>query len=296
MELNFDLKSYLLEKRNIVEKELDKLSDSSLGDSSLLNDALRYSLLAGGKRIRPVLCIAAEEISGSNDSKSILCACALEMIHTYSLIHDDLPAMDDDDLRRGKLTCHKKFDEATAILAGDALLTKAFEILSNQNLSPEIMIKTIRIISQASGERGMVSGQMKDMESESKPVSLKELKEIHMKKTGALIRASLKSGAVIGGCDEKGIYHLDEYGKLIGLAFQVTDDILNVSGDPEIMGKSAGTDEKNNKATYPALMGLEESEKYAEDLINQSIEHLGYFKNNGYPLISLAKYILNRKR
>ena len=295
MKTNFDLKIYLHEKKQLIEKKLDEISLNS-GNSAILNNALRYSLLAGGKRLRPILCLAAEEISGCSINKGLLCGCAIEMVHTYSLIHDDLPAMDNDDLRRGRPTCHKKFDEATAILAGDALLTKAFEVLASQELLPEKIIKTIKIISSASGESGMVSGQIKDIDAESKQISLEELKTLHMEKTGALIRASLKAGAVIGDCDKSGIRSLDEYGKLIGLAFQVTDDILDVSGDPLIMGKPSGTDEKNNKATYPLLMGMDKSKKFASALIEESKEHLEYFKGKAYPLIVLAEYILNRKK
>jgi geranylgeranyl diphosphate synthase type II len=294
MNNNFELKEYLEDKKKLIEDNLLKLNIAK--DSSLSTIAASYSLMAGGKRLRPILCLAAEEICKSRQMLSMNCACAIEMIHTYSLIHDDLPAMDNDDLRRGKPTCHVKFGEAAAILAGDALLTKAFEILATQNLKPETALETIRIISSASGDKGMISGQIKDIEAETKPVNLSELEQIHMEKTGALIRASLKSGAVIAESDEKGINHLDEYGKLIGLAFQVTDDILNVTGNPEVMGKAAGSDSDNNKATYPALIGLENSKTYARELIENSVEHLKYFKQGAGPLHSLAWYILNRKK
>ncbi|MGM0418566.1 MAG: polyprenyl synthetase family protein [Thermodesulfobacteriota bacterium] len=291
---NFELKAYLERKKKLIEDQLIKLNITN--DSSLSAKAASYSLMAGGKRLRPVLCLAAEEICNSSQMLSMNCACAIEMIHTYSLIHDDLPAMDNDDLRRGKPTCHVKFGEAAAILAGDALLTKAFEILADQDLKPEITLETIKIISSASGDKGMISGQIKDIEAETKIVNISELEQIHMEKTGALIRASLKSGAVIAGSDEKGINHLDEYGKLIGLAFQVTDDILNVTGNPEVMGKAAGSDSDMNKATYPALIGLENSKNYARELIEKSVEHLKYFDQGTGPLNSLAWYILNRKK
>jgi geranylgeranyl diphosphate synthase type II len=204
--------------------------------------------------------------------------------------------MDNDDLRRGILTCHKKFNEATAVLAGDGLLNAAFEILSSQKLDLSIIVNTIQTISKASGARGMISGQMKDIEAENKKITLEELENIHMKKTGALIRASLVSGGIIGGCDANGLKNLDEYGKLIGLAFQVTDDILNVTGDPLVMGKSAGTDLENNKATYPGLMGLENSKKYAAQLIEKSLNHLDFLKVYPNPLKYLAWYVLNRKK
>lgn len=296
MNNTFDLNLYLKLKKELVEQRLAKLVEST-GTSTRLRNALTYSLMAGGKRLRPVLCLAAEEIfNPDNLKKSLNCACAIEMIHTYSLIHDDLPAMDDDDLRRGNLTCHKKFDEATAILAGDALLTKAFEILSCQNISCEAIVKTMKIISTASGDMGMIAGQMKDILAESKPVSLEDLKSLHMEKTGALIRASLKSGAVIGGGSKDDILRLDEYGKLIGLAFQVTDDILNVSGDPEIMGKAAGSDALHNKSTYPALLGLKESVSYAENLIDRAINIVEFYEDKAAPLKAVARYILTRKK
>lgn len=295
MNKDFDLKAFLLENKIEVEKRLKELLNSTLKPSLLFN-AMEYSLLAGGKRLRPILCLTASRIFDEKSSKALDCACAIEMIHTYSLIHDDLPAMDDDDLRRGIPTCHKKFGEATAILAGDGLLNMAFEVLSRQDIDPLTSIKTIRVISGAAGSLGMISGQMKDIEAEQKNISIDELENIHMEKTGALIRASLVSGGIIGNCDEKGLNNLDEYGKLIGLAFQVTDDILNVTGDPLVMGKSVGTDLEKNKATYPSLMGLENSIKYARELIEKSVSHLRYFNITPNPLEDLAWYILNRKK
>lgn len=292
---SFDLANFLSKKKEIIEKRLKELI-SQHNSSELLFSAMEYSLLAGGKRLRPVLCLTASELCGDNNLSALDCACAIEMIHTYSLIHDDLPAMDNDDLRRGILTCHKKFNEATAVLAGDGLLNAAFEILSSQKLDLSIIVNTIQTISKASGARGMISGQMKDIEAENKKITLEELENIHMKKTGALIRASLVSGGIIGGCDANGLKNLDEYGKLIGLAFQVTDDILNVTGDPLVMGKSAGTDLENNKATYPGLMGLENSKKYAAQLIEKSLNHLDFLKVYPNPLKYLAWYVLNRKK
>jgi len=295
MNKDFDLKTFLVENKTLVENRLKELLNSSIRQSLLLK-AMEYSLLAGGKRLRPVLCLTSSRMSDQYNTKALDCACAIEMIHTYSLIHDDLPAMDDDDLRRGIPTCHKKFGEAAAILAGDGLLNLAFEVLSNQNLDPLISIKTIRVISKASGSLGMISGQIKDIEAEKKQINLDDLENIHMEKTGAMIRASLVSGGIIGGCDEKGLKELDEYGKLIGLAFQVTDDILNITGDPRIMGKSVGTDLEKNKATYPSLIGLENSVKYAKELVEKSVSHLKYFNTNPNPLEDLAWYILNRKK
>lgn len=292
---NFDFKNFLDIQKEIVEKRLKELLDPK-NSSTLLFNAMEYSLMAGGKRLRPILCLTASNLCGDKNLKALDCASAIEMIHTYSLIHDDLPSMDDDDLRRGIPTSHKKFNEASAILAGDGLLNMAFEVLSNQKLEPEIIVKTIQIISKASGSYGMISGQMKDIEAEKKTVSLEKLQNIHMEKTGALIRASLVSGGIIGGSEEKGLKELDEYGKCIGLAFQVTDDILNATGDPLVMGKSTGTDLEKNKATYPLLMGLENSKKYATELIEKSLEHLSFFRVEPNPLKNLAWYILNRKK
>ncbi len=295
MKNKFNLKTYLKNKKELVDKRLFELIESG-GQSKSLKKAMKYSLLSGGKRLRPVLCLAAEEACGSLENLSIDCACAIEMIHAYSLIHDDLPAMDDDELRRGQLTCHKKFDEATAILAGDALLNKAFEVLSMQNIDPYIAIKIIKVISDASGDNGMIAGQMKDIEAESSDISLDELKKIHLEKTGALIRASLKSGGLIAGADDELLNLLDDYGRFTGLAFQVTDDILNVTGDPEIMGKAKGSDALKNKATYPGLMGLEKSKEYASILVGKAIKSLEIFGDNADALKAVSSYILNRNK
>jgi len=224
-------------------------------------------------------------------------ACALEMIHTYSLIHDDLPAMDNDDLRRGKPTCHVAFDEATAILAGDALLTLAFRILSsiNENNSSN-QLKVIRKISFAAGYNGMIEGQMRDIASEGTLLSLKELEDMHSLKTGALIEASIFSGALLGCGTPKQIDQLEIYAKNIGLAFQVTDDILNIEGDPAVMGKAVGTDNARGKSTYPSIMGLNKSKEFARKLVRNSLQALDDFDNNSDSLRAIACYIIERKR
>ena len=267
----------------------------------MLAEAMTYSLMAGGKRIRPILCLAAAEALGCEDCRPfILTACAIEAIHTYSLIHDDLPAMDNDILRRGKPTCHIRFNEATAILAGDALLTLAFDLLSSESdadqIDAEKRLSVIHIISSAAGCRGMVAGQALDIAGEGQQLTLDELKILHSLKTGALIEASVVCGAVLGGGENKQIDALKHYGRSIGLAFQVTDDILNIEGDPELTGKSTGTDENSHKSTFPALMGVETSKNFAATLIQNALDAISDFNSNALPLRQIAQYIIQRKR
>lgn len=299
----FDLNAYLDSKRKQINSALNEILQNS-SDSGNLTAAMNYSIMAGGKRLRPVLCIAAAE-SVDGDEKNVLrAACALEMIHTYSLIHDDLPAMDNDDLRRGKPTCHIEFDEATAILAGDALLTLAFQILSSMGFPTDSTdekhaikwLEVINMIAQAAGPKGMIGGQMLDIASEGKSLPIDKLKKMHYLKTGALIEASVCSGAILGGGGSKEIEHLKIYAKNIGLAFQVTDDILNVEGDPIVMGKAVGTDKEHKKATYPSLLGIEKSKSFARDLINNALQALGIFDNKSDPLRAVAGYIIERKK
>jgi len=297
--LNFDLDSYLVPKRNQVDAALQELLKGTQNPSRI-RDAMTYSLMAGGKRIRPVLCIAAAEAVGGHAEDVIKTACALEMVHTYSLIHDDLPAMDNDDLRRGKPTCHIAFDEATAILAGDALLTLAFQILSSidSDLQDHASkwLCVIHSISLAAGYQGMIGGQMEDMASEGILLTLDNLKEMHALKTGALINASVYSGAVMGGANSKQIKCLEQYAKNIGLAFQVVDDILNVEGDPEVMGKAAGTDKTRRKSTYPSLMGMKHSKEFAKQLVNTALQALDNFDKRSDSLSAIAWYIIERNR
>ncbi len=296
----FDLKAYLQSRREVFEKHLESMIEQrpALGSGRLV-EAMKYSLVSGGKRLRPILCFAASEAVGGSPDACMTTACALEMIHTYSLIHDDLPAMDNDDLRRGKPTCHIAFDEATAILAGDALLTLAFQILSS-NLpaakDPRHRIKIIDIISHAAGDQGMIEGQMRDMESEGKSLTAHELEQIHRLKTGAIIRASVIAGALEGGADDNRIKALDSYAAHIGLAFQVTDDILNVTGNSELMGKATGTDEHQNKATYPSLLGLSESRAFAQKCVDMALCDLSTFDDRADPLRAIATYIIERNR
>ncbi len=297
--LKFDLSSYLALKQRQINTVLDNILDSSSKSSRIIK-AMKYSLMAGGKRLRPILCLAAAEVVGGDPERALPAACALEMIHTYSLIHDDLPAMDDDELRRGKPTSHIAFDEATAILSGDALLTLAFETLSSidpiEKKYAHDWLHVMRIISKAAGYEGMIEGQMRDLAAEGKHLSMDELKEMHSLKTGALIEASVWSGAILGEGTSKQIEKLRVYAQNIGLAFQVTDDILNVEGDPAVMGKSVGTDVSRKKSTYPSLLGTKKSKDFAADLINNALHALDIFDNKSDPLRAIAHYILQRKR
>ncbi|MDL1968339.1 MAG: polyprenyl synthetase family protein [Deltaproteobacteria bacterium] len=293
---SFDLNSYLILKRKKVNAFINEILNNA-ANSSRIVQAMHYSLMAGGKRVRPILCIAASEAVGGNADGVLPAACALEMIHTYSLIHDDLPAMDNDDLRRGKPTCHVAFDEATAILSGDALLTLAFRILSSINLiNSSNWLKVIHKISFAAGHNGMIGGQMRDIASENTLLSLKELEDMHSLKTGALIEASIFSGALLGGGNQKQLDQLEIYAKNIGLAFQVTDDILNIEGDPAVMGKAAGTDNARGKSTYPSIMGLGKSKEFAKKLLHNALQALDNFDNNSNSLRAIARYIIEREK
>jgi geranylgeranyl diphosphate synthase, type II len=292
----FDRSAYIERNNERIDQTLDVLLDRSQQGGRLV-EAMRYSLMAGGKRLRPNLCIAAAEAVGGNPQDALAAACALEMIHTYSLIHDDLPAMDDDELRRGKPTCHIAFDEATAILAGDALLTMAFEVFASlPGCRPECSLKVTRMVAVAAGSRGMVQGQMLDMLSQGAQLTAEELEQLHSLKTGALIEASLAVGALVGDGSPEQIEALRTYGRRVGLAFQVVDDILNVEGDPAVMGKAAGTDQLRLKNSYPALLGLEKSRKFAQDLVQQAIAAISGFDAKAVPLRAIAGFVVERKK
>ncbi|MFH1886366.1 MAG: polyprenyl synthetase family protein [Pseudomonadota bacterium] len=295
--MGFDLSAYLEKKRQVVQEALAQWMGTLPADSRLAQ-AMCHSLDAGGKRVRPILCIAAAEAVGGLPEYCMDAACALEFIHTYSLIHDDLPAMDDDDLRRGMPTCHKAFDEATAILAGDALLTWAFGLLCRD--SPAVPCSTrMRVagrIAEAAGWPGMVGGQMLDIENEGKPLSREVLEEIHRKKTGALIEASVFAGAVLAGADAAREQDLLEYAANVGLLFQVTDDILNVTGDPKELGKAVGTDEIREKSTYPALLGLDGARDLARSLAEKAQKALDGFDVRSEPLRAIAQYLVTRRK
>jgi len=295
----FDLRSYIAQKNRLVNTALETYFQDPLHSRRIV-EAMTYSLMAGGKRIRPILCLAAAEAVGGKEADALPAACALEMIHTYSLIHDDLPSIDDDTLRRGKPTCHIAFDEATAILAGDALLTMAFQVLSSvqfaENDYAVKWLNIIHLVSAAAGYRGMILGQMLDIASEGKQLSVKELEVMHALKTGALIEASLQSGAIIGCANDSQLELLKRYSQKIGLAFQVADDILNVEGNPGVMGKAIGTDRLREKSTYPSILGLEKSKEYAKDLIHNALLALDTFDKKADPLRAIATYIIERKR
>ena len=295
----FDLESYLDSRRILINTHLEEVLQNTSNASRLIN-AMHYSLMADGKRLRPILCLAAAEVVGGQINDALKAACAIEMIHTYSLIHDDLPAMDDDEVRRGKPTCHIAFDEASAILAGDALLTLAFQILSAVDIKDGSQaLKWLRIIhriADAAGYRGMIAGQMKDIASENNVLSLKELEELHALKTGALIEASVYSGAILGGDRAEQIDQLGIYARNIGLAFQIKDDILNVEGNPALLGKAVGTDEIRQKNTYPFLMGLEKSKSFAKELVTNALRAIAPFDSKADPLRAIANYIVQRNR
>lgn len=295
----FDLKAYLEESRLRINAALTEILRTETAENRLIR-AMTHSLMAGGKRVRPVLCLAAAKAVGGEPDHALPAACALEMIHTYSLIHDDLPAMDDDDLRRGQPTCHAAFDEATAILAGDALQALAFEALAKgamtSLLPPSLWLQVIYEISVAAGSKGMVEGQMLDLAAEKRPPEHDALERLHSLKTGAMIEVSVVSGARLGGGSEEQVAALRRYAAKIGLAFQVVDDILNVEGDPAVMGKAAGTDAERRKTTYPSLMGKDGSKAFAKRLIDEAVDAVAGFGEAGEPLRAIARYIIERNR
>ncbi|MHC4598477.1 MAG: polyprenyl synthetase family protein [Planctomycetota bacterium] len=289
-----ELKSALETLRSRVDGELERLLPPEATPPSALHEAMRYAVLSPGKRLRPILCLLACEAVEGPIETAMRPACALEMIHAYSLVHDDLPAMDDAALRRGRPTLHKKFGEAPAILSGDALLTLAFEVASLDGAG-ERTGSIVRELARAAGSLGMVGGQTLDLENEGKSVDETGLERIHRLKTGALIRASVVMGGLAGGADEAQLEALSEYGRCAGLAFQVADDLLDVESSPEILGKDTGADAEAGKATYPALLGVENARKKARALARGAGEAAGRLPR-GEPLADLALYIVERKR
>jgi len=294
-----DLKKYIKDRCEIIDRALNAFLPQEDELPFSLHSAMRYSVFAGGKRIRPVLLLAASDAVGGDSETAMPAACAMEMIHTYSLIHDDLPAMDDDDFRRGRQTNHKVYGEAVAILAGDALLTEAFVLLTNPSflkIDAARMLAVIREISFCAGSHGMVGGQVVDMESEGKDnIELATVQYIHTHKTGALIKASVKSGAILGGATDEELSALTRYGEAIGLAFQIADDILDIEGTTEELGKDAGSDQARGKATYPAIMGLSDARRRASELVEMALESLQTFDEKADPLREIARYIVARK-
>lgn len=291
----FDLSAYLHERQAVVEAALDQSVPLTYPEK--IYEAMRYSLLAGGKRLRPILCLASCELVGGTVEMAMPTACALEMIHTMSLIHDDLPAMDNDDYRRGKPTNHKVYGEDIAILAGDGLLAYAFEFIATQtqNVPAERVLQVIARLGRAVGAAGLVGGQVVDLESEGKPdISLDTLNFIHTHKTGALLETCVVSGAILAGASPADVQRLSRYAKNIGLAFQIVDDILDITATQEELGKTAGKDLQAQKATFPRLWGLEESKVQAQQLIDSAKAELAPFGDNAKPLQAIADFIITR--
>ncbi|MDD5544016.1 MAG: polyprenyl synthetase family protein [Acidobacteriia bacterium] len=290
--------AFILERSRQIEEALDRLLPSNETIPQSIHRAMRYSVFAGGKRLRPTLCLEAAAAVGASEGEVIPVACAVEMIHTYSLIHDDLPALDNDDLRRGRPTVHKQFGEAVAILAGDALLTRAFQVLGSLDGGGEILnrrIHALREIGDAVGTvEGMIGGQVVDIESEGKEIPAELLHYIHSSKTGALIRASVRAGAFMGEAAPHELSALTEYGSKIGLAFQITDDILDVVSSAEQLGKTPGKDRSTRKATYPGLYGLDESRRKAKQLVIEAVESLDCLQARGENLKTLAYFFVER--
>ncbi|HKS38263.1 MAG TPA: farnesyl diphosphate synthase [Verrucomicrobiae bacterium] len=293
----FDLQAYLSDHTDAVNRALDRFLPRATTRPTTLHKAMRYSLFAGGKRMRPVLCLAAAEACGGSLEDAMPLACAIECIHTYSLIHDDLPAMDDDDYRRGKPTNHKVFGEGIAILAGDALLTQAFEIVAKCQGWPRYSHRNIILeMAHAAGSLQLIAGQVADLEGEGKKISAGELKYIHERKTSALLCGSVRLGGMSANCTGARLKALTVFGYNVGLAFQIIDDILDITQTSEQLGKTAGKDTAARKATYPAIVGLEESRKIAQRLTTRAFAALEMFGERAGALESLATFLLQRQR
>jgi geranylgeranyl diphosphate synthase type II len=295
MDFNTEYKRYCETAENWI---ITDISNDDPSDKRIW-DAMNYSLLAGGKRLRPVLALAVCEMLGGDEKLLMPFACAIELIHTYSLIHDDLPCMDNDDLRRGKPTNHKVFGEALAVLAGDGLLNLAFEIMLKETCKDEpfciLRSKTALLIAETAGTHGMVGGQVLDIESENRDISYEQLCAMHRKKTGALIKASVLAPAVLFNADHEKKKLLEQYAENIGLAFQIKDDILDFEGNSTVVGKPTGSDEKNHKATYVTLLGIEKAEELLKASVDQAVEAVSSLKNNDF-LIKTAAYIADREK
>ena len=296
-----DIHRYLQKRKERVDSALERVLPKREELTSNLHRAMHHSLFAGGKRIRPILSMASFEAAGGRGERIIPFACALEMIHTYSLIHDDLPAIDNDDFRRGKPTCHKVFGQAIALLAGDGLLTEAFRLMTNRPAKDHssgdeaLVLDLINEVSQAAGVLGMVGGQVVDIESEGKAVDLPTVQYIHTHKTGAMILASVRVGAKLGGAKETLLKALTRYGENLGLAFQIADDILNVEGKAALMGKKTGSDLSMRKATYPSVLGVEEAKKRAKKLVDMAVDALEQLGEDADPLREIARFVISRE-
>jgi len=293
-----DIEKYLADKASAIDKALREFLPSSEDYPSVIHEAMLYSSMAPGKRIRPVLLLAAVAAVGGCEDDAMAFACAIELIHTYSLIHDDLPAMDDSDYRRGRPSSHKAFNEAFAVLAGDALLTHAFYLMTKPGgcADPKMQLAVIYDIAHAIGTFGLIGGQVVDIQSENVDIDIPVMEYIHTHKTGALIRAAVKAGGVLGGGEDKDIAILVRYADKVGLAFQIIDDILDEEGDRELTGKPVGGDKASNKSTYPAMYGMSESKARAEKLIKDAVTMLEPFKERGEHLRAIAEYMLKRNR
>jgi geranylgeranyl diphosphate synthase, type II len=291
-----EIQQYLTESKLAVDEYLDRLLPAATEAPPTIHRAMRHSVFAGGKRVRPILVLAAGGSIGGNRETLLHLGAAIEMIHTYSLIHDDLPALDNDDLRRGVPTCHKVFGEAMAILAGDALMTRCYQLLADlPGITDSVRLAVIREIAYATGTvNGMIGGQVADLESEGKPISPPVLEYIHHSKTGALLTACTRCGGMAAGAGETQLHALTEFGSKVGLVFQIVDDILDVTASSERLGKTAGKDEKVKKATYPALYGVESSRSMARDLVFAAIEELKDLGQAAEPLRSIAHFVYSR--
>jgi geranylgeranyl diphosphate synthase, type II len=291
-----NLKAYLRSRQKKIDRALERYLPSENARPPTIHKAMRYSLFAGGKRLRPILCLAAAETCGGKIDNALPLACALECIHTYSLVHDDLPSMDNDDFRRGRPTCHKVFGEGIAVLAGDALLTIAFEIVSRAKLSARYnMSILLREIAVAAGSRKLIAGQVADLEGEGRKIDMAGLRYIHENKTAAILTTSVRLGAMSAGANPKQLDAITKFGRALGLAFQIIDDILDVTQTSEKLGKSAGKDVAAKKATYPAVIGLEKSRLEAKRLTRQAHNALSIFDGKGEALHALANYLLERE-
>ena len=290
------LKETWQERLQLVEAQLERELKSNPSLDHKLGEAMEYSLMAGGKRMRPMLLMAAADAVGGRGTDYLTAACAMEMIHTYSLIHDDLPAMDNDDYRRGKLTNHKVYGDGMAVLAADALLTLAFEVVLRQEAEPQVKLAVAREFALAAGQSGMVGGQAMDLEAEGKKIDMDTLKRLHMGKTGALFHAAIRSGALLAGASEEKLAALTTYADKFGLAFQITDDILDVTGDESVIGKPVGSDERNDKSTYVTLTSLEEARKLAEETVAEAVEALAPLGEQAGFLRELVEYLLKRNK
>lgn len=292
------IEKFMLDVSSVVDKALDELLPTADTEPVRLHEAMRWSIFAGGKRIRPGVMFAAGRTFGADEKLLVRTAAAIEMIHTFSLIHDDLPAMDDDDLRRGRETCHKKFDEATAILAGDALLAQAFEVVaSDENLSAELRLKLVSQIASASGTpKGMVAGQQLDLEAEGQTITIDELENIHARKTGALISISATAGAMIAGANSAEVAALELYASKIGLLFQITDDLLDVTQATETLGKTAGKDAVAEKATYPGHFGIDATREMADNVRREAAAALDSIDRDTGLLLEFADLIADRSK